>query len=169
MKQPALYLMIGYPGAGKTTVARWVAKETGAEHLWADVERHKMFGTPTHSETESRRLYDELNRRAEALLARGKSVVFDTNFNHYRDRQLLRDVASRNGADTIIVWVATPAGTARERAVHANIVRNGYDFTMTTEQFEAITDKLESPREDEKVIKIDGTKLDANEVMRLLR
>jgi predicted kinase len=169
MNQSTLYLMVGYPGAGKTTVAKWIAKETGAVHLWADVERHKMFDKPDHSENESRRLYDELNRCVETLLASGKSVVFDTSFNHYHDRQLLRGVATRHGAATVVVWVATPAGMARERAVQANVVRNGYDFTMTAEQFGAIADKLEPPREDEKVIKINGTKLDANEVMRLFK
>jgi predicted kinase len=168
MRETTLYLMIGYPGAGKTTVAKWISEQTGAVHMWADVERNKMFGQPTHSQDESNTLYEALNRRAAQLLAKGKSVVFDTNFNRYADRQLLRDIAARNGARTVIVWIATPPDTARDRAVHSNVVRNGYDFTMSPEQFNTIANKLEAPHEDEKVIKLDGTKLDANAVMRLL-
>jgi predicted kinase len=168
MERPRLYLMIGYPGAGKTTVARWIAERADAVHLWADVERNKLFDSPTHSQDESNQLYERLNQQTEALLATGKSVVFDTNFNHYADRQLLRAIAAKHHADTLVIWVCTPADTARQRAVHSQVVRNGYDFAMSGQQFDTIAGKLETPREDEKVIKIDGTKLDPETVMRLI-
>lgn len=168
MGRPRLYLMVGYPGAGKTTVARWIAEHTGATHLWADAERNKLFERPSHSETESSQLYDQLNERTDTLLGEGKSVIFDTNFNYYRDRQLMRDIAARRQAKVTVIWVATPADTAKQRAVHSNVVRNGYDFVMSPEQFDAIASKLEPPRPDEKIIKIDGTKLDAATVSSLI-
>lgn len=167
MSKPTLYLFIGYPGAGKTTVAQMIADETGAIHLWADLERHKMFPRPTHSLEESTELYEKLNQAAEYLLAQGKSVVFDTNFNFYEDRQKLWEIAARHGAETIIVWVATPLQVARHRAVGTHKQRNGYPMTMTNAQFTAIVTKLELPRGHEKVIKIDGTKLDRQTVMPL--
>jgi len=95
MAKPKLYLLIGYPGAGKTTISKLIASTTGATHLWADVERHKLFGKPTHSQAESLKLYDYLNQEAEKLLAAGHSVVFDTNFNFHDDRQKLREIAGR--------------------------------------------------------------------------
>lgn len=160
--------MLGYPGAGKTTAAQLIAKKTGATHIWADLERHKMFDRPVHDEAESTQLYEDLNRRADALLAEGKSVVFDTSFNHRGDRDLLRDIARRNGADTLVIWLTTPAAAARERAVHANVVRNNYEFKMTPEQFDRIASHLEPPQEDEKIIKIDGLKFDPAELKSLL-
>lgn len=166
--KPTLYLMVGYPGAGKTTVSQRIAKRTGAQHIWTDQERHKMFDQPTHGESESRQLYDHLNRWAGDLLLKGQSVVFDTNFNHYSDRELLRDIAAKAGARTALVWVTTPIDISRNRAVHSQIIRNGYDFTMTGEQFDAIANRLEPPREDENPIKIDGTNLDEAELDRLL-
>lgn len=168
MKQPTLYLFIGYPGAGKTTVAKIITHATGAVHLWADVERHKLFGQPTHSEAESVQLYDRLNWEAETLLAAGQSVVFDTNFNFYADRQKLREIAGRHGAATKLIWVSLPKRLAKRRAVDHPSIRNGYRVNMTGEQFESIVAKLEPPREDEKFIKIDGTKLDKQTVTALL-
>jgi predicted kinase len=168
MKKPILYLMVGYPGAGKTTIAKMIHHATGAVHLWADVERHKMFEQPTHSKEESIQLYDELNRGAEALLAGGHSVVFDTNFNFHEDRQKLRDIASRHGAETIVVWVTIPVEVAKDRAVCTEESRNGYQFQMTEAEFEAIVSKLEPPTKDEKVIKIDGMKLDEQAILALL-
>lgn len=168
MDRPVLYLMLGYPGAGKTTVAKLISQKTGAVHLWADDERHKMFAQPTHSEAESLELYEHLNDVVKNMLAEGQSVVFDTNFNHYHDREMLHELAAKQGADTKLIWLTTPAAVARDRAVHANIVRNGYQFAMTGEEFDAIAHKFEPPREDEKAIKIDGVKLDASELLRLI-
>ncbi len=168
MGKPVLYLFLGYPGAGKTTVAQLIAKHTGAVHIWADLERHKLFDQPTHDEAESRQLYDKLNQTTAQLLSQGKSVVFDTNFNRFDDRELLRGIAAKHGAESKLVWLTTPTDVAKERAVHANVVRNGYEFKMSAEQFSKIASHLEPPREDEKVIKISGIKIDSNEVMQLL-
>jgi predicted kinase len=168
MGRPTLYLMIGYPGAGKTTVARIIHDATGAVHLWSDIERHKLFGRPTHSHEESRKLYDELNARTEALLAEGKSVIFDTSFNFLEDRRKLQAIAGKHGAETMAVWVDIPEPKARHRAVDRGVKRNGYHTRMTDEEFDRVTAKLEPPAKDEKFIKIDGMKLDKQTVLAIL-
>ncbi len=143
MKKPVLYLMVGSPGAGKTTAAKLIAEHTGATHLWADAERHKLFKEPTHSRKESTELYGKLNTAAAYLLGNGKSVVFDTNFNFFGDRQKLRDIASDQGAQSVIIWLTTSDEIARQRAVHTKDERNGYTDSMNAEQFDTIISKLE--------------------------
>ena len=168
MSRPILYIFTGYPGSGKTTIAEIIHKKTGAKHIWADFERNKLFAKPNHSEEESQQLYDQLNTAAEYLLQNGKSVIYDTNFNFSADRQKMRDLAGEHGAETVLIWVTTPANTSKKRAVHPTKTRNGYEFSMTSAEFEKITSKLEEPTKNEKAIKIDGTKIDDSQIAALL-
>lgn len=168
MGKPQLYLLVGYPGSGKTTISRIIHELTGAVHIWTDWERRTMFRQPTHSASENNKLYDYLNTLTGQLLADGKNVIFDTNFNFLKDRQHLRELATKARADTTVIWLTTSKAMSKKRAVHTGTIRNGYEVTMTAEQFETIASHLQSPGKDEKVIKIDGVKLDSRQVKRLL-
>ena len=127
-----------------------------------------MFEQPVHSGAENEQLYAHLNELTGQLLGEGKSVIFDTNFNLLKDRQYLKNIAQQNGAETIIIWLTTPKEVAKARAVDEANLRNGYTSMMSEAQFDTIATHLEPPTEDEKIIKIDGTKLDEQELMRLL-
>jgi predicted kinase len=169
MNRPQLYLFVGYPGAGKTTISQALRELTGAVHIWADRERIAMFGEPTHSQAENKQLYERLNQETEKLLDEGKSVIFDTNFNFYKDREYLREEAAKRGADTTVVWVTTPLELAKKRAVeesHGQATR--LYGNMESENFDRIASHLEPPRESEKVLKLDGTNFDKQALMRLL-
>lgn len=158
--KPTLYLMLGYPGAGKTTAARVISKLSHATHLWADYERRELFGDPTYSETENKQLYDRMNQEASALLVAGESVVFDTGFNKRADRDHLRRLAADAGASVVLVWVTTDPETARERATkdaHLQTTRALGD--MTDNEFERLRNKLEPPAKDENHIELDGTSI----------
>jgi predicted kinase len=162
---PRLYFFVGYPGAGKTTIAQIIHAETDAVHLWADHERRKLFAEPNHSHEESEALYKYLDETTDKLLAEGKSVLFDTNFNFTADRELMRQIAQRHNAEPVLIWVTTPKEVARQRAVHDMNPRNGYDSSMSAEQFDSIVAKLQPPTKDENPIKIDGAKLDKSTVI----
>lgn len=168
MSRPIVYLFVGYPGAGKSHVARLIAERTGADHLWADIIRQQMFPNPCHSREESKQLYDTLNTRTAELLTAGHSVIFDTNFNFYDDRELLRGIASSVGASTILIWVNTPLEIAYKRAVHSEATRNGYTANITAEDFERMANNLQPPRPEEQAILIDGTDLHPDDVYHTL-
>lgn len=166
--KPILYLFVGYPGAGKTHVAKLIEDRTGAEHLWADCIRQERFPNPTHSRTESKQLYDELNTKTAQLLASGRSVIFDTNFNFYADRQLLRQIAVDNNAQAVLIWVNTPKAVSHQRAVHGKASRNGYAINITEADFERMAGNLEIPKDSEQAIAIDGTHLEPTVVYQAL-
>lgn len=151
---------MGYPGAGKTTVAKIIHDATGARHLWADNIRWQMFSEPRHTPSESHKLYTYLNNLTAELLKNGTSVIFDTNFNFKSDRDHLRRIAAETGAKCLLIWLTTPLDVAKSRAVHSQTTRNNYTVNMSEDMFNNIASKLEEPHEDENPLKIDGTKLD---------
>lgn len=163
--QPILYLMIGFPGSGKTTTSEYIHQLTGAVHLCADHERHDLFPNPTHSQAESTELYKILDDRTDTLLSEGKSVIFDTNFNFRSDRDLLRRIAAQNGATSKVIWVQTPREVALQRAQHIDHANtNRYTDTMTEADFIRLTSNLEPPTDDEQPIILNGQSLTITDV-----
>lgn len=169
MTRPTLYLFMGYPGAGKTTVARIIREATDGVHLWADFERHVLFDEVTHSREESRVLYDHLNHTADDLLAQGRCVIYDTNFNFRADRDKLRAIAARHGANTVVIWMTTDRELARKRATEESTDKDTRVWgNMELTDFNRLSDHLQEPDSDEQVIQIDGAHISESAIRQKL-
>jgi predicted kinase len=164
-----LYMFIGYPGAGKTTVSQFIAACSGAQHIWTDHERSEMFSRPNHSAAESDQLYSYLNSKTETLLRSGTSVIFDTNFNFVADRLYLQKIASSCNAETLIIWLTTDKDTARKRATHDNHrQKNGYQENMSVADFERLSNHIQEPTRGEHYVTIVGQDITQEQVCKLI-
>lgn len=162
--KPSLYLMFGYPGAGKTTAAEIVHKLTGAVKLSSDITRFEMFSQPTFSQTEHDELYKVLDRKTEELLADGKSVIYDANLNRYQHRHDKYEICRQVGAHPVLLWVRTPQDLAKQRASHLSRQHLWPPNETAGQLFERIAGLLEEPRPNEPYVIIDGTALDENHI-----
>lgn len=115
MGQPALFLLSGMPGAGKTTFAQALAARTGAEHVESDAVRRSLAARPAYTAKESGRVFAIVGRRVEAALAAGRSAIVDATNLTNRDRRRFLNAAAAHGARLVAIRVTAPEGVIRER------------------------------------------------------
>ena len=169
MKKPKLFIFVGYPGAGKTTTALIIKEVTNGRHIWVDLERKVRFGGQDFSKKDTEELYRELDLEVETYLKLNEDVIFDTNVNKYKDRQFLREIADRCGAETKLIWLITNRELAKERALKDFMEDNLRVLgSMNDQTFNHIAGKLEEPLASENAIKIDGAKDSKEKIIELL-
>jgi predicted kinase len=100
---PALVIMVGAPGSGKSYLARTLSAALGAELVQTDAVRKELFPDPRYTSSEHATVYDTCRRRIAELLGRGVCAIFDgTNLREKR-RASLYQLAQRAGAQAIVV------------------------------------------------------------------
>lgn len=112
---PALVVVSGLPGSGKSHFCRHLASRHPIAYLESDALRKALFDQPTHSPEESRRLFAACHYVLDRLLASGIHALLDaTNLRAVHRRQLYA-IADRHGAKLVLVQVRAPAAVVEER------------------------------------------------------
>lgn len=169
MSKPILYMMLGYPGAGKTTIAEHIAASTGAIHLNSDRFRLHMLKQPQFTPEEHDFIYNALDYLTELLLAGGVSVIYDANLNHYVHRSDKYVICERTGAQARLIWVKTNPELARQRATEKADDDPKRPFgNMKSEMFERLVHTIEPPHDDEPVTAVPGADITPENVRRIL-
>lgn len=125
--QPALVVMSGLPGTGKSTVAATLAGHIGAAYLSSDAVRKQLAGINPreHADAQYRaglyapdmhqRTYAELRRRAGEHLAAGRPVVLDAMHGRAAERGAALALAAEHGAPALIAELRLHEDAARDR------------------------------------------------------
>ena len=104
---PALYVFFGMIATGKSTIAQIWSKHKHVPCYNSDWVRKELAGiNPTEPRRESadsgiytrefsRKTYDALLDKAAARLKQGDSVIIDASYQYARDRQEIRNLASK--------------------------------------------------------------------------
>lgn len=121
---PALVVMVGLPGTGKSHLVREVARREEVTVIQSDAIRRGMFARPVYSPEEHGRVFSVAHRRAEEQLGKGHSVLFDATSIYEASRKSLYRIAERTGARVLVVRTVAPdevvAGRLARRAAGAN-------------------------------------------------
>ncbi len=157
--EPILFYTVGYPGAGKTTLARSLTSVLQGEHLRGDKIGLELFRFPTYSVHERRIVYDEMNERASRALRAGQSVLYDAAANTVSQRTAIATLAHEHGVWAVGIWLQVPvatakarAGTARDAGFVDRVVR-----IIPPHIFDQYAAAFESPQSNESIITLSGT------------
>src|SRR5262245_41049801 len=77
VERPAVIVMVGLPGSGKSHLARAVARKTPVVVLDSDAMRQALFAEPKHTKKEHGRLFPAIHVLMGRLLARRNSIIVD--------------------------------------------------------------------------------------------
>ncbi len=134
-----LILVCGLPGTGKSTVARQISEKAGAPILRTDAVRKEITEKPEYSEEEKRKVYEELFRRAESLLRKGKNVIIDGTFYKKTLRNRVSEISERTGKELKMIECVSPEDVIRKRISGGREDESEADFGV----YEKIRDQWE--------------------------
>ncbi len=159
-RRPALVLVSGLPGTGKSTLAREMATSADfTDIIRTDVVRkelqavEKSLPAPRYSAAGKEQIYDECLRRARQRLMSGGRVIVDATFQHEETRQRFIQLAIECGVRCVWIECTAPSDVAQRRldARHGDasdadwsvyqIVASQWDLpTKRTSRFHATVD-----------------------------
>lgn len=158
LNQPTLFLLYGFPGAGKTYFARQLCEELQAAHVQGDRIRYELFEEPRYDRQENEIINHLMEYMTEEFLQAGISVVFDANAGRTAQRRELRDLARRVKAQVVLVWFQLDMESAFVRVVKRDRRRadDKYAAPVDRTTFEDVISQMQNPNPTEDYMVISG-------------
>lgn len=112
---PALVVVSGLPGTGKSYFCRQLASRYPLAILESDALRKVLFPAPAYQEEESTRLFKAIYSLIDELLSRGISAALDATNLEEKNRERLYSIAEKAGARLIVVQVEAAPSLVKQR------------------------------------------------------
>ena len=145
-----LFMMMGLPGSGKTTLARQIEREEKALLLEADAWMAQIVREPFDF-NRLKSVHSVQLDIARRVLALGLNVVLDLGFFLRSDRDAGRRVAQDAEANTRLIFLDPPLKELVRRLEARNKALPPNTFHITMEHLERCISWLERPDADEEV------------------
>lgn len=158
LNKPTLILLYGFPGAGKTFLARQLCEDIQAAHVQAERIRYELFEEPRFDKQENDVVSHLTDYMAEEFLNAGISVVYDINAARVGQRRLLRELARKSKAHCVLIWLQIDVEGAFVRA-HKRDRRKAddkYSMALDRTTFDSLAGQMQNPEPTEDFMVISG-------------
>jgi predicted kinase len=113
--KPALILVMGLPGVGKSHCARLLCRRLGAAHVASDELRSRLFIAASYADEENRAVFAAATALVDGLLGERHRVVVDATNLVARNRAGTVEAARRRDVPVIYVRITASDEDARGR------------------------------------------------------
>lgn len=158
LAKPTLIMVYGFPGSGKTYLAKNLGETIHVAHVNGDKIRHQLFETPRYDRAENEIVDHLMEYMTEEFLDAGVSVVFDTNAIKKGQRRVLRDIARKKKAQHVLVWLQIDPDSAFARVSQRDRRKNEDKHAQPLDRplFDEIAARMQNPGHDEDYIVLSG-------------
>ena len=132
--RPALIVVMGLPGVGKSHCARLLCERVGAAHVASDELRSRLFIAPSYADEENRAVFAAATALVDGLLADGHRVVVDATNLIARNRAATVEAARRRGIPITFVRITASDDDARGRLASRRAARAPDDHSEADER-----------------------------------
>jgi len=131
--KPALIVVMGLPGVGKSHCARLLCRRLGAAHVASDELRSRLFIAASYADAENRAVFAAATALVDALLGEGHRVVVDATNLVARNRAGTVEAARRRGIPITNVRITASDEDARVRLASRRDARAPGDHSEADE------------------------------------
>ncbi len=156
--KPALIMLYGFPGAGKTYFARQFCETVQAVHVQGDRIRAELFERPQYDKQENAIVTQLMNYMTEEFLDAGISVVYDVNAMRASQRHALRELARKGHAKPITVWFQIDLDSAYQRSTQRDRRRSDDKYAAIRDRrgYDSIVYHMQNPTTTEDYVVVSG-------------
>ena len=179
---PAIVLMHGVSGSGKSFVAKKLVESLGAVQIRSDVERKRLMGAwpsipstpPIESEMyaaeTTRQTYLRLQTLTRTVVASGYPVIIDAAFLKQADRQAFASLATELGAPFVIAACHAPVAVMQERVLQRQLLgHDPSDANVAILQQQLVTAEPLTSHELGFAIELDTNSIELNAIVTSIR
>lgn len=152
-KQPTAYVICGFIGAGKTTFARKLEKETKAIRITKDEWIIKIFGNKITSDKNFERYDKNITELATdiafKILKSGKDVIIDEGFWVKSQRDEIKKKILNLGAKPILYFVDCSIEKMKNRVINRSKKPPIDSFEINEKMFDKYLNFWEPPTKEE--------------------
>ena len=131
--KPALIVVMGLPGVGKSHCARVLCGRLGAAHVASDELRSRLFIAASYADEENRAVFAAATAIVDGLLGEGHRVVVDATNLVARNRAATVDAARRRGIPVTYVRITASDEDTRARLASRRAGRAAGDHSEADE------------------------------------